>query len=147
MSNSMIFGGHFENMQTRSLRRHFSACQHWLSDSAYQITPNEGVNHFLHKMPVLVNFSDFFPDCFISIIANRCSYLETGSSVHVQSVKSGSEQLYSPNTNCMWTIRGPIGSRIQILVRPNMTQCQNNCLQLGMCYDQMFQTKFQSVQL
>ena len=40
MSNSMIFGGHFENMQIRSLRRHFSACQHWFSDSAYQITPN-----------------------------------------------------------------------------------------------------------
>ena len=39
MSNSMIFGGHFENMQIRSLRRHFSACQHWFSDSAYQITP------------------------------------------------------------------------------------------------------------
>ena len=40
MSNSMSFGGHFEIMQIRSLRRHFSACQHWFSDSAYQITPN-----------------------------------------------------------------------------------------------------------
>ena len=40
MSNSTIFGGHFENMQIRSLRRHFSACQHWFSNSAYQITPN-----------------------------------------------------------------------------------------------------------
>ena len=40
MSNSMIFGGHFENMQIRPLRRHFSACQHWFSDSAYQLTPN-----------------------------------------------------------------------------------------------------------
>ena len=26
------FGGHFENTQIRSLRRHFSACQHWYSD-------------------------------------------------------------------------------------------------------------------
>ena len=58
MSNSMIFGGHFEIMQIRSLRRHFSACQHWFLDSAYQITPNL----LLHKMTVLVNFSDFFPD-------------------------------------------------------------------------------------
>ena len=64
MSNSMIFGGHFENMQIRPLRRHFSACKHWFSDSAYQITPNQDVNPFLHKMPVLVNFSDFFPDYY-----------------------------------------------------------------------------------
>ena len=46
MSNSMIFGGHFENMQIRSLRRHFSACQHWFLDSAYQITPNKDVEPF-----------------------------------------------------------------------------------------------------
>ena len=46
MSNSMIFGGHFENMQIRSLRRHFSACQHWFLDSAYQIAPNQGVKPF-----------------------------------------------------------------------------------------------------
>ena len=46
MSNSMSFGGHFEIMQIRSLRRHFSACQHWFSDSAYQITPNKGVKPF-----------------------------------------------------------------------------------------------------
>ena len=35
----MISGGHFEKMQIRSIRLHFSACQHWFSDSAYQITP------------------------------------------------------------------------------------------------------------
>ena len=46
MSNSMIFGGHFENMQIRSLRRHFSACQNWFLDSAYQITPIQGVKPF-----------------------------------------------------------------------------------------------------
>ena len=46
MSNSMIFVGHFENMQIRSLRRHFSAWQHWFSDSAYQITPYQGVKPF-----------------------------------------------------------------------------------------------------
>ena len=46
MSNSMTFGGHFENMQIRSLRRHFSACQHVFLDSAYQITPNQGVKPF-----------------------------------------------------------------------------------------------------
>ena len=46
MSNSMIFVGHFENMQIRSLRRHFSACQHWFSDLAYQITPNLSVKPF-----------------------------------------------------------------------------------------------------
>ena len=43
MSNFMIFGGHFENMPIWSSRRHFSACQHWFLDSAYQITPNQGV--------------------------------------------------------------------------------------------------------
>ena len=46
ISNSMTFGSHFENMQIRSLKRHFSACQHWFSDSAYQITPNQGVKPF-----------------------------------------------------------------------------------------------------
>ena len=46
MSNSMIFGGHFEIMQIRSLRRHFSACQHWILDSAYQTTSNQGVKPF-----------------------------------------------------------------------------------------------------
>ena len=46
MSNSMIFGGHFENMQIRSLRRHFSAYQYWFSDSAYQITPYQSVKTF-----------------------------------------------------------------------------------------------------
>ena len=46
MSNSMIFGGHFENMQIRSLRLHFPACQHWFSDSAYQITPIKSVKPF-----------------------------------------------------------------------------------------------------
>ena len=46
MSNSMIYGGHLENMQIRSLRLHFSACQHWFLDSAYQITPKQGVKPF-----------------------------------------------------------------------------------------------------
>ena len=56
MSNSMIFGSHFENMQIRSLRCHFSACQHWFSESAYQLPLIKVSNSFLHKMPVLVNF-------------------------------------------------------------------------------------------
>ena len=46
MSNSMIFGGHFEKMQIRSVSRHFSACKHWFLDSAYQITPIQGVKTF-----------------------------------------------------------------------------------------------------
>ena len=46
MSNSIIIGGHFENMQIRSLRRHFSASQHWFSDSANQITTNQGAKPF-----------------------------------------------------------------------------------------------------
>ena len=41
MENSVNFGGHLENMQIRSIRRHFSAL-----DSAYQITPNRGVKPF-----------------------------------------------------------------------------------------------------
>ena len=46
MTNSMIFGGHFENVQIRSLKRHFSACQHWFLDSAYEFTPIYGVETF-----------------------------------------------------------------------------------------------------
>ena len=56
----MILGGHLENMQIRLLRRHFLSCQYWYCDSAYQITPYQGGNHFLCKMPALVYFSDFF---------------------------------------------------------------------------------------
>ena len=58
MSNSMSFGGHFENMQIRSLRRHFSACQHWFSDSACQITPNQGVKPFSSQNACTFNFSE-----------------------------------------------------------------------------------------
>ena len=32
------FGGHIENMQIGSIRRYFSACKHWFSNLAYQIT-------------------------------------------------------------------------------------------------------------
>ena len=60
MSNSMIYGGHFENMQIRPLRCHFSACQHWIQHTKLPLIKVS--NPFLHKMPVLVNFSDFFPD-------------------------------------------------------------------------------------
>ena len=42
----MIYGGHFENMQIRPFRGHFSACQNWFTDSAYQITPNQVVKPF-----------------------------------------------------------------------------------------------------
>ena len=45
MSNSVIFGSHFENMQLMSLRLRFSDCQYWFSDSAYQ-TLNQGVKPF-----------------------------------------------------------------------------------------------------
>ena len=59
MSNSMIFGGHLENMQIRSLRRHFSTCQHWFSDSAYQMCQTL----FFTKCLYLLTFLIFFPDC------------------------------------------------------------------------------------
>ena len=39
MSNLICFGSRLENMQIMSLRRHFSACQHWFFDSAYQSNP------------------------------------------------------------------------------------------------------------
>ena len=41
MENTVNFGGHLENMQIRSIRRHFSAL-----DSAYQITTNRSVKPF-----------------------------------------------------------------------------------------------------
>ena len=40
------FGGHLWNMQIRKWRRHFSACQHWFFDSAYQNTPNRHLKTF-----------------------------------------------------------------------------------------------------
>ena len=60
MSNSMIFGGHFENMQIRSLRRHFQLANigFWIQRTKLPLTKVS--NPFLHKMPVLVNFYDFF---------------------------------------------------------------------------------------
>ena len=58
MSNSMIFGGHFENMQIRLLRLHFIGF--WIQHTKLPLIKVS--NPFLHKMPVLVIFSDFFPD-------------------------------------------------------------------------------------
>ena len=59
----MIFGGHFENMQIRPLRRHFSACQHWFSDSAYQINPNHCVKPLSSQNACTCYFFlIFFPD-------------------------------------------------------------------------------------
>ena len=64
------------NMPIRSLRRHYSACQHCFFDSAYQLAPNQGVNHFLHKMPVSVNFSHFFPDYMYKGCSSPCSFVQ-----------------------------------------------------------------------
>ena len=51
MSNSIILSGHFENMQTKSLRRHFSACQ---------ITPRKGIKPlFSTKCLYLLSFLIF----------------------------------------------------------------------------------------
>ena len=60
MSISMIFGGHFEYMQIMALRRHSQ-----LANIGFRIKHTKSSlikvsNPFLHKMPVLVNFSDFF---------------------------------------------------------------------------------------
>ena len=68
MSNYMIYGGHFENMQIRPLRRHFSACQHWFSDSAYQITPNQGVKSFSSQNACTCSLFCFF---FLTIRASQ----------------------------------------------------------------------------
>ena len=43
------FGGHLENMQISSIRRHFSAYKHWFSDLAYQITLKECVRPFVFR--------------------------------------------------------------------------------------------------
>ena len=42
-------GGHLENMQISSIRRHFSACKHWFSDKAYQITLKKCVRPFVFR--------------------------------------------------------------------------------------------------
>ena len=60
MSNSMIMVANFENIHIRSLGRHFSACQLLFLDSAYQITPNQGVKPFSSKNACTCYFSDFF---------------------------------------------------------------------------------------
>ena len=59
MSISMIFRGHFENMQIMAGRRHSQ-----LAHICFRIHRTKSPlikvsNPFLHKMPVLVNFSDF----------------------------------------------------------------------------------------
>ena len=56
----MLFGGHFENMQIRSLRRHlqFANIGLWIQHTKLPLINVS--NTFLHKMPVLVNLSDFF---------------------------------------------------------------------------------------
>ena len=46
-------------MQIRSLRRHFTACQHWFLDSAYQITHNQGVKPFSPRNAFLIFFPDY----------------------------------------------------------------------------------------
>ena len=59
MSNSMIFGGHFENMQQDVISQ-LANIGFWIQHT--KLPRIKVSNHFLHKMPVLVNFSDFFPD-------------------------------------------------------------------------------------
>ena len=61
MSNSMIFGGHFENMQIRPFRRHSQLANIDFRIQHTKLSLIKMSNPFLHKMPVLVNFSDFFP--------------------------------------------------------------------------------------
>ena len=70
------FGGHLGNMQIRLWRRHFSACQHWFLDSAYQNTPNRHLKTFssqnactfLNKRLFLI----FFPDYIHVLKHNIC---------------------------------------------------------------------------
>ena len=84
MSNSMIFGGHFENMQIRSLRHHFSACQHWFSDSAYKITHNQGVKPFSsQKCLYLLTFLIFF---LTIIYVNKCKAFDNNMFLALSSV-------------------------------------------------------------
>ena len=59
----MIFGGHLENMQIRSIKSHFSICQHWSLDSAYPNTPDSDLKLFSSRNAFpskLSDFSDFF---------------------------------------------------------------------------------------
>ena len=59
----MICGGHFENMQIRSLRRHFQLANIVLFFIQHTKLPlNMMSNHFPHEMHVLVSFSGFLPD-------------------------------------------------------------------------------------
>ena len=43
----MVFGGHLENMQIRSIKSHFSTCQHWFFDSAYPNTPDSDLSQIV----------------------------------------------------------------------------------------------------
>ena len=49
------FGGHLENMQISSIRRHFSAYKHWFSDEAYQITLKKCVRHFAFRKKTILD--------------------------------------------------------------------------------------------
>ena len=60
MPNSMIFGGHFENMQIRPLGVISQLANIGFRIQHTKLPLIKVSNPFLHKMPVLVNFSDFF---------------------------------------------------------------------------------------
>ena len=60
MSNSMIFGGHFENMQIRLLDVISQIANIGFRTQHTKLPLIKVSNPFLHKMPVLVNFSDIF---------------------------------------------------------------------------------------
>ena len=58
----MVFGGHLENMQIRSIKSHFSTCQHWFLDSAYPNTPDSDLKPFSSQNACTVKTKRLF--CF-----------------------------------------------------------------------------------
>ena len=67
------FGGHLENMQISSIRRHFSACKHSFSDLAYQITLKKCVRPLSSEIsPYLILLKFVFRDsvfCVYKVIS------------------------------------------------------------------------------
>ena len=51
------FDGHLENMQISEIRRRFSACKHWFSDLAYQITLKKYVRPFVFRNKSILDTS------------------------------------------------------------------------------------------
>ena len=78
----MVFGGHLENMQIRSIKSHFSACQHWFLDSAYPNTPDSDLKPFSSQNACTIKTKRLFRFFVLTIVGKEVEVLYYPSSEH-----------------------------------------------------------------